>query len=68
MKRMFGLQMCQSLESRGWVLVRVSGVHHIYRHPTNQRYTIVPVRRSKPMKPTTQRHLARDLTPLVDEL
>ena len=65
---MFGFQMCQSLESRGWVLVRVSGVHHVYRHPTSGRHATVPVRRSKPLKPTTQQHLARGAPPPANEL
>lgn len=65
---MFGFQVCQALEGRGWVLVRVSGVHHVYRHPTNNRHTTVPVRRGKPLKPVTRRHLARDLAPPANEL
>lgn len=65
---MFGFQMCQSLESRGWVLVRVSGIHHVYRHPTTERQATVPVRRSKPLKPTTQRNLTRDTDPPASEL
>ena len=33
MKPVSGKRMCQVLESHGWRLARISGSHHIYRHP-----------------------------------
>lgn len=65
---MSGAQMCQVLEGRGWVLVRVCGVHHVYRHPTSGRQATVPVRRNKPLKPATRWRLDPDAAPPVDEL
>lgn len=68
MKPVSGVQMCQALESRGWVLVRVCGIHHVYRHPTSGQQATVPVRRNKQLKPGTQRRLAREAGPAVNEL
>ena len=42
MKVISGKQMCRVLEQRGWVLARVNGSHHIYRHSARSDH-IVPV-------------------------
>ncbi len=60
--------MCRLLEARGWELVRISGSHHIYRHPASGRRTSVPVHGSVDLKPKTQRNIMRDAGLTDDEL
>ena len=52
--------MCRILEARGWRLVRVAGAHHVYRHSTMERRTVVPVHSNTDLKPKTQRSIMRD--------
>ncbi|WP_434155806.1 type II toxin-antitoxin system HicA family toxin [Pseudomonas sp. JZ134] len=35
-------ELIEELEAAGWVLDRVSGSHHIFRHPDHQRPIPVP--------------------------
>lgn len=60
MKIISGKRMCQILESRGWILIRITGSHHIYRHSTTRRRTNVPVHGNDDLKPRTQRSIMRD--------
>ena len=60
MKPVSGKRMCQILGSRGWRLARISGSHHIYRHPDSGRRTSVPVHGNADLKPRTQRSIMRD--------
>jgi predicted RNA binding protein YcfA (HicA-like mRNA interferase family) len=55
-----GKRMCRVLEGRGWLLVRVSGSHHVYRHPASGRQTTVPVHGNSDLKPGTQKRIMRD--------
>ena len=54
MKPVSGKRMCQILGSRGWRLARISGSHHIYRHPDSGRRTSVPVHGNVRTKPTAR--------------
>jgi predicted RNA binding protein YcfA (HicA-like mRNA interferase family) len=60
LKPVSGRQMCRVLEARGWILVRVTGSHFIYRHPTSGRQLTVPVHANRDLKPGTQRSIMRD--------
>ena len=68
MKPVSGRWMCRILEARGWVLVRVSGSHHVYRNPTTGRQTTVPVHGNTDLKPRTQRSIMRDAGLTDDDL
>jgi predicted RNA binding protein YcfA (HicA-like mRNA interferase family) len=68
MKPVSGRRMCRVLESRGWELVRVSGSHHVYRHPSSGKQTTVPVHGNKDLKPGTQRSIMRDAGLTDDDL
>jgi predicted RNA binding protein YcfA (HicA-like mRNA interferase family) len=59
-KPVSGKRMCKILESLGWRLVRISGSHHILRHPDSARRTSVPVHGNNDLKPRTQRSIMRD--------
>lgn len=58
MKRLSGKEMCRVLERLGWVLDRIRGAHHVYRH-TDGRTVPVPVHGNKTMKIGTQRSVMR---------
>jgi predicted RNA binding protein YcfA (HicA-like mRNA interferase family) len=58
LKRLSGKAMCNVLEAKGWVLDRVSGSHHVYRHGDG-RTVPVPVHGNRTMKRGTQRSLMR---------
>ena len=60
MKTVSGKQMCRTLERHGWVLARINGSHHIYRHDPTGRRTVVPVHANQDLKPGTQRGIMRD--------
>jgi predicted RNA binding protein YcfA (HicA-like mRNA interferase family) len=55
-----GKRMCRVLEQRGWTLARINGAHHIYRHTSTARRTVVPVHGNQDLKPGTQRSIMRD--------
>jgi predicted RNA binding protein YcfA (HicA-like mRNA interferase family) len=63
-----GKRMCRVLESRGWVLDRVSGSHHIYEHPDHGGRVSVPVHGNADLKPGTQRGIMRDAGLTDDDL
>ncbi|HJZ92314.1 MAG TPA: type II toxin-antitoxin system HicA family toxin [Gemmataceae bacterium] len=50
--------MCRVLESRGWVLDRIKGSHHIDRLAGHSPIS-VPVHGNKNLKPGTQRSIMR---------
>lgn len=59
MKALTGREVCRLLEARGWVLHRVSGSHHIYRHVGRGRVISVPVHAGRALKTGLQRALLR---------
>jgi len=51
--------MCQILESKGWILARITGSHHIYiKEGQNLRIT-VPVHKNQDLKLGLQRAIMR---------
>ena len=60
MRTVPGKRMCKVLESRGWLLLRVTGSHHVYWHPLTKSQTVVPVHANADLKPGTQRRIMRD--------
>jgi predicted RNA binding protein YcfA (HicA-like mRNA interferase family) len=63
-----GKRMCRILTQRGWILARINGSHHIFRHPTTGRQTVVPVHGNSDLKPGTQRGIMRDAGLTDDDL
>jgi len=49
-KQISGKDFCKLLESRGWMLKRVSGSHHIFVKEGRRERIVVPVHGSKPLK------------------
>lgn len=50
MKSISGKQLCKILESRGWILKRINGSHHIYTHPDHQNILTIPVHGNQDLK------------------
>jgi predicted RNA binding protein YcfA (HicA-like mRNA interferase family) len=59
-KAVSGKDMCRALEQRGWVLARVRGSHHVYKHPSGGLPVTVPVHGNRTLKPKTQRTIMKD--------
>lgn len=53
MKTVSGKRLCQILEARGWVRLRVSGSHFLYNRPGWPNVS-VPVHGNRDLKPRTQ--------------
>jgi predicted RNA binding protein YcfA (HicA-like mRNA interferase family) len=58
--RLSGKEIVRALSKDGWDLVRVSGSHHIMRHPDG-RQASVPVHGSRPLPAGTLGSICRDI-------
>jgi len=67
-KPVTGKRLCRVLEAHGWVLARINGSHHIFRHPTTGKIVVVPVHGNHDLKPGTQRGIMRDAELTDDDL
>ena len=59
MKPVSGKRMCEILAAKGWVLERIRGSHHSFRHPTKRSRIAVPVHGHHDLTPGTQRSIMR---------
>jgi predicted RNA binding protein YcfA (HicA-like mRNA interferase family) len=66
MKSMSGRDFARAVERRGWILLRVSGSHHIYGKSGSIVRLSIPIHGNKPLKLGLLRHLAK-LADLSDE-
>jgi predicted RNA binding protein YcfA (HicA-like mRNA interferase family) len=66
MKSVSGRDFARIIERRGWILLRVSGSHHIYGKSGSVVRLSVPIHGSKPLKTGLLRHLVK-LAELSDE-
>jgi len=68
MKIISGKRMCQILESKGWVLARTTGSHHIYVKESQNLRITVPVHGNQDLKQGLQRAIMRLVDIRDDEL
>jgi predicted RNA binding protein YcfA (HicA-like mRNA interferase family) len=66
MKAVSGRDFARAVERRGWVLLRVSGSHHIYGKSGSVVRLSVPIHGNKPLKKGLLGHLAK-LAEISDE-
>ena len=66
MKSVSGRDFARIIERRGWILLPVSGSHHIYGKNGSAVRLSVPIHGNKPLKTGLLRHLAK-LADLSDE-
>jgi len=59
LKAVSGKKFCLLLESKGWILKRVKGSHHIYVNPGSTVRVSVPVHGTTSLKIGLQRHLMK---------
>jgi predicted RNA binding protein YcfA (HicA-like mRNA interferase family) len=50
MKLISGKQLCIIVEKKGWILRKITGSHHIYKHPDFERILSIPVHKNKDLK------------------
>jgi len=58
-KALTGQEMCRLLEAHGWVLLRITGSHHIYGKRGTPVRLSVPVHGNRTLKSGLQQHLLR---------
>jgi predicted RNA binding protein YcfA (HicA-like mRNA interferase family) len=66
MKAVSGRDFARAVERRGWILLRVSGSHHIYGKSGSVVRLSVPIHGNKLLKRGLLRHLAK-LAEISDE-
>lgn len=59
MKSISGKQLCKIVEQKGWILQRITGSHHIYANPQEEKIISIPVHRNQDLKIGTLRSLMR---------
>ena len=59
MKAVSGKSFARALERRGWVLLRISGSHHIYGKADEVTRVSVPIHGNKPIKLGLLRHMMK---------
>ena len=57
MKTISGKEFVRMLQTRGWILKRVHGSHHIFSHPQKTEIISVPVHKNEDLKKGLQKKL-----------
>ncbi len=50
MKSISGKKLCKIVEEKGWMLKKVTGSHHIYEKPNENKIISIPVHRNEDLK------------------
>lgn len=59
MKSISGKQFARILESRGWVLMRVNGSHHVYMQAGNPARISLPIHKNEDLKIGLLKHFMK---------
>ena len=65
MKAVSGRRMAKLAESRGWILARVNGSHHIYTKPERPERVVIPIHGNQVLKIGLQRSLMK-IVPITE--
>ncbi len=57
MKTLSGKEFAKLLERKGWVLKRINGSHHIYKHPLKTEIISLPIHKNDSLKHGLQKKL-----------
>jgi len=68
MKSVSGRRLAKLAESKGWVLARIKGSHHIYTKTGRTERVVIPIHRNKTLKIGLQRSLMKIVPISEDEL
>jgi predicted RNA binding protein YcfA (HicA-like mRNA interferase family) len=66
--RVTGADIVRALERDGWLVDRISGSHHILKHPDRAGRPVVPRHAGQIVKPGTLKDILRDADMSVDRL
>jgi predicted RNA binding protein YcfA (HicA-like mRNA interferase family) len=50
MKSISGKKFCKIVERKGWILKKITGSHHIYEKPNENKIISIPVHRNQDLK------------------
>ncbi len=64
MKSISGKKLCKIVEKKGWILRKITGSHHIYENPHQDKIVSIPVHQNRDLKIGTLKALMKiaDLT------
>ncbi|MEA5421290.1 type II toxin-antitoxin system HicA family toxin [Spirulina sp. CCNP1310] len=64
MKSVSGKKLCKIIENKGWILRKITGSHHIYENPNQDKILSIPVHQNRDLKIGTLKALMKiaDLT------
>lgn len=64
MKSISGKKLCKIVEKKGWILRNITGSHHIYENPYQDKILSIPVHHNRDLKIGTLKALMKiaDLT------
>lgn len=57
MKTVTGKEFAKLLEKKGWILKRINGSHHIYKHPSKTEIISLPIHKNDNLKHGLQKKL-----------
>ncbi len=50
MKSVSGKKLCKIIEKKGWILKKITGSHHIYEKPNENKIISIPIHRNQDLK------------------
>lgn len=50
MKSISGKKLCKIVVKKGWILKKITGSHHIYEKPNENKIVSIPVHRNQDLK------------------
>jgi predicted RNA binding protein YcfA (HicA-like mRNA interferase family) len=59
MKSISGRKFCKIVEKKGWILRKITGSHHIYEKPGEQKIISIPVHKNQDLKIGTLKALMK---------
>jgi predicted RNA binding protein YcfA (HicA-like mRNA interferase family) len=65
MKAVSGRRMAKLAESKGWILARVNGSHHIYTKTERHERVVIPIHGNQALKLGLQRSLMK-IVPITE--
>jgi predicted RNA binding protein YcfA (HicA-like mRNA interferase family) len=68
MKSISGKKLCKIVETKGWILKKITGSHHIYEKPSENKIISIPVHRNQDLKLGTLKSIMKIADLLEDDL
>ncbi|MCM0592843.1 MAG: type II toxin-antitoxin system HicA family toxin [Gloeotrichia echinulata IR180] len=68
MKSISGKKLCKIVEQKGWLLKKITGSHHIYEKPNENKIISIPVHRNQDLKLGTLKSIMKIAELLEDDM